>query len=723
MSDEYGTLLQGAATSGDISFRHDEIYLNYADIAKFAQSCANFSAVLGKILDFGGELAGTRLTKLGQTGGAGVLNNAYEAATTSLITAIENCKEDIDDTLQAIIAAARAYQRTDQNSTENFPGDFRALAQDNAFDHMTNLPHGPTNFSRIPSMPSSLGGDANLAQEAGDAQHEVWSRGIIPHSAATAGRGGASPRRQANAPAEVNDGLSDRTADLDYQAGDHNGIGKADQNVQAAATVADAGPRLPDDPASLHSRLDNPSYWGTFECRLPIWARFKNDTAGGDLQAQAISDMWNAIANNLDQGHEDLFTNLSVLQNKMAWTGQGGQGVAQTITQYLGNITQQLIPNVRAVAGSYRHTSAWLGKFHNVMPPDQFKGSDPNGDRYANNPPHYCKPDEPYYHFSPGDADPDSAPFISRFDNVYNLGVSQSLSSIPSSFGFDSQPSINPADLTLPTQTGPTGPTGPGEDGGGKTGGGAGAGGFTVPTGSVPTTGANDPAAQAAMAQGNAGQAGADGLQALQNLLGQGGNQQSAADQGAGQSAADQGAGQSDTGAGQSDTGSGQGTANQGLGAGGQAAQQAAQQLANMVTPQGLSPALNAVNQAGRSAKDAKKPATLAGIGGGGGGGGIGDPEAASPTQSLTQFPRATLTTDQQETATATQTAEAEAEEAAVAGRAGAAPMTGMPGMGAANAGQQKERKRADYLDSTKHLDKEFTEPDAVLPIVGYDNE
>ncbi|APE33258.1 hypothetical protein BOX37_03955 [Nocardia mangyaensis] len=112
---------------------------------------------------------------------------------------------------------------------------------------------------------------------------------------------------------------------------------------------------------------------------------------------------------------------------------------------------------------------------------------------------------------------------------------------------------------------------------------------------------------------------------------------------------------------------------------------------------------------------DALKAAGAKGGGLGGGGGGGGGPQAAlarDASQASKLFPRAAISADGMAT-----------------GRAGLGPMAGMPGapgpMGGGGAGagqgqgQNKDHKRADYLDSTEHLDEAIGEaPVVVRPVV-----
>ncbi|MCM6776087.1 WXG100 family type VII secretion target [Nocardia sp. CDC159] len=160
--------------------------------------------------------------------------------------------------------------------------------------------------------------------------------------------------------------------------------------------------------------------------------------------------------------------------------------------------------------------------------------------------------------------------------------------------------------------------------------------------------------------------------------------------------------------------------AQQALQQGLQAAQQAAQQ-GLQEAQKGLAagmPPLSSLAGLAESARDAAKSGKGGGgAGGGGAGKGGGGAGAAGGPQSVLQasrlFPRASVT--------------GAAETAVGTGRAGiaagGAPM-GAPGMGPAGAGAgagqgAKERKRAEFLDSTEHLDEALGTPPVVAkPVV-----
>ncbi|MDO3647292.1 hypothetical protein [Nocardia mangyaensis] len=187
---------------------------------------------------------------------------------------------------------------------------------------------------------------------------------------------------------------------------------------------------------------------------------------------------------------------------------------------------------------------------------------------------------------------------------------------------------------------------------------------------------------------------------------------QAAAEQAAAQAAAEQASSALQSGLEQA------GTALQsGLEQASSAAESALQQ-ANAAAQQGaLSavPGLAGVNSALDQAKKAMSAASRGGGGGGGAGagGGAGLPQTMESSSRL--FPRAALATG------AESGFRAGIAGAGVGNPMGGMPMGGMP-MGGAGAGggqQQKEHKRADYLDSVEHLDEALGDaPIVARPVV-----
>jgi hypothetical protein len=141
----------------------------------------------------------------------------------------------------------------------------------------------------------------------------------------------------------------------------------------------------------------------------------------------------------------------------------------------------------------------------------------------------------------------------------------------------------------------------------------------------------------------------------------------------------------------------------------GQQLASAAQQAAQQAGLAGL-PGIPSLKDLEEQAKKAMGSAAAKGGSGAGGGPGSGSPVKAGVGQNLDKasklFPRA----------------EATATGTAAAARAGLASSAGMgmgPGPGPGAAGQQKEHKRADFLDSTEHLEEAIGEaPTVVKPIV-----
>ncbi|KAF0848246.1 hypothetical protein [Nocardia caishijiensis] len=145
------------------------------------------------------------------------------------------------------------------------------------------------------------------------------------------------------------------------------------------------------------------------------------------------------------------------------------------------------------------------------------------------------------------------------------------------------------------------------------------------------------------------------------------------------------------------------------------AAEQAAAQAAQQASMAGLS----GIPTSAAALDEAAKKMGLAGAKGGGGGGAGGGLGAKAEGQNLEKasklFPRATATTD----------LAAMASRAGLASAAGAGagmPMGGPMGGGGAGAGaggQQKDHKRADYLDSVEHLEEAIGEAQTVVrPVV-----
>ncbi|MFF2087773.1 hypothetical protein ACFVVM_28680 [Nocardia sp. NPDC058176] len=298
------------------------------------------------------------------------------------------------------------------------------------------------------------------------------------------------------------------------------------------------------------------------------------------------------------------------------------------------------------------------------------------------------------------------------FNNWWRPGVAASGSRIPILPGPAGIQKVNPNEKGPGNGPGATSPgSGPGAGGGGTGAGGGGAGG-----------GAQDKSAMAAQLKAQQDAAHSQQMAALRQADEQRKAQEAAqkqAEQRAIQAAAQQKQQQAQESATSALSQAAQQAASQAQSIGEQiasAAESAAAQAQQAASLAGLS----GIPTTGAALDEAAKKLGLAGAkggGAGGGGGGVGGPKV-DPAQNMEKasklFPRAS----------------AAAEFASAAGRAGLAgagsgagmPMGGPMGGGGAGAGaggQQKDHKRADFLDSVEHLEEAIGEAQTVVrPVV-----
>ncbi|WP_336085370.1 hypothetical protein [Nocardia sp. SSK8] len=390
-------------------------------------------------------------------------------------------------------------------------------------------------------------------------------------------------------------------------------------------------------------------------------------TVPGNLAHNAL--FWGTLASSLKTGFDDL--NTKVEASKKSWTSPGGATKAMSAMSAYHSGNETLVDQVEQVKSALEYSVLWTDATAKqlataLMLPRCY--SDPNGTQ--------------------AQTDKENCAKNARevMWNVYVPGVNSTTSHI----------------ATLPEPTAPT--TGDGSGNGNGNGNGSGSGsGSGSGAGSGSGSGSGSSAALAAFDR------------ALSQLQQQ---ESGAGKDNGGQDGRTGGNGDSSTdSSGSSSAGQLTSAAQSALDQASSAAQSALEQASSAADQSSLA---GIPGSALSSLQDQAKKALSAASKGGGGGGGSGaggagaGPGGLSPSLDSASklFPRASVSTG--------------AESAIRAGLAATAgsPMGGMPmapmgGAGAGGQGQQKEHKRADYLDSTTHLDDALGDaPIVARPVV-----
>ncbi|MGM7644041.1 hypothetical protein ACSVDM_04005 [Nocardia sp. JW2] len=397
----------------------------------------------------------------------------------------------------------------------------------------------------------------------------------------------------------------------------------------------------------------------------------------------ALSSDWHRMAVQLDRGFTDFDNRIKgLVGDDKQWSGHGAESARDAVYRYNGRGTT-LTRRMFALSDNLLDAYNWASVTKANMPPK---------------PASELKPEERKTWETHAEG---------VFNNWYAAGVEASASAIPVLPGPAGTGKVDETPKN-PGNTNPGGTPPPGGGGGANSAGGGGS--------------QNSDAAVAAQLKAQQDAAHKEQIAALQQAEAQRKAQEQAAKDAArdaAQKAAQQQQQQAQDSASQALQQMASQAASQASQIGEQisaAAEQAAAQAAQQASLAGLS----GIPTTAAALDEAAKKMGLAGSKGGGAGGGAGGGlgakvEGQNLEKASKLFPRATATTD----------LAAMASRAGLANAAGAGagmPMGGPMGGGGAGAGaggQQKDHKRADYLDSVEHLEEAIGEAQTVVrPVV-----
>ncbi|MFC9966143.1 hypothetical protein [Nocardia ignorata] len=392
-----------------------------------------------------------------------------------------------------------------------------------------------------------------------------------------------------------------------------------------------------------------------------------------------MSSDWHRMASQMSRGFSDYDTRIRTLvDNKERWTGRGAGGARDAVHRYTGR-------GLELTRTMYRVSELLLDAYNWAQTTQ------------AN------MPDKPADQLNAYERKTWEDHARTVFNNWYRPGYAAAIGALPALPG--------PAGTGKVAENPPGNPTNPGNPGspGNPAGGGGGS--------------QNNDAATAAQLKAQQDAAHQQQLAALQQSEAQRKAQEQAAKD-AERAAAQQAAQQQQQQAQETASQALQQLASQAASQASQIGEQisaAAEQAASQAAQQASMAGLSGIPTSAAALDEAAKKMGLAGSKGGGGagggaGGGLGAKvEGQNLEKASKLFPRATATTD----------LAAMASRAGLANAAGAGagmPMGGPMGGGGAGAGaggQQKDHKRADYLDSVEHLEEAIGEAQTVVrPVV-----